>query len=50
MTVAAEKTESRNVETTRRMYAAVPAGDAETVMANIDPDIEVTYYGTDDVP
>ena len=43
-------TESRNVQTTRAMYAAVPAGDAETVMANIHPDIEMTYYGTDDVP
>ncbi|HVE25912.1 MAG TPA: nuclear transport factor 2 family protein [Sporichthya sp.] len=43
-------TESLNVRTTRTMYAAVPAGDAETVMANIHPDIEVTYYGTADVP
>ncbi|MBA3744796.1 nuclear transport factor 2 family protein [Sporichthya sp.] len=43
-------TESINVQTTRRMYAAVPAGDAETVMANIHADIEVTYYGTADVP
>ncbi len=51
MTVSAEKkSESRNVQTTRRMYAAVPAGDAETVMANIHPEIEMTYYGTDDVP
>lgn len=43
-------TESLNVATTRKMYAAVPAGDAETVMANIHADIEVTYYGTDVVP
>jgi ketosteroid isomerase-like protein len=32
------------------MYAAVPAGDAETVMANIHPDIRTYYYGTDVVP
>lgn len=43
-------TESINVQTTRRMYAAVPAGDAETVMANIHADIETTYYGTADIP
>ena len=39
-------TESLNVATARKMYAAVPAGDAETVMANIHADIEVTYCGT----
>ncbi len=47
---APTSTESLNVRTTRTMYAAVPAGDAETVMANIHPDIETYYYGTDDVP
>lgn len=47
---ADSKVESRNVATTRKMYAAVPAGDAETVMANIHPEIEMTYYGTDDIP
>lgn len=43
-------TESVNVQTTRKMYQAVPAGDAETVMANIHPDISTYYYGTDVVP
>ena len=43
-------TDSINVTTTKKMYAAVPAADAETVMANIDPEVHVTYYGTDDIP
>lgn len=43
-------TDSVNVATTKKMYEAVPAADAETVLANIDPEVHVTYYGTDDIP
>lgn len=42
--------DSPNMVCTKKMYAAVPAGDAETVMANIDPEVHVTYYGNSDIP
>ncbi len=42
--------ESRNVEVTRALYRAVPAGDAETVFACMHPDVEITYYGTEAIP
>lgn len=41
---------SRNIENTRRIYEAVPAGDAETVFALLDPEIVIRYYGTDVIP
>lgn len=44
------KPDSRNVATTKALYAAVPAGDAATVFANVDPEIHVTYYGTEEIP
>jgi len=42
--------ESRNVQVTRALYRAVPAGDAETVVACMHPEVEITYYGTDAIP
>lgn len=42
--------DSQNVRVTRAMYRAVPAGDAETVLAHMHPDVEITYYGTDAIP
>ena len=39
-----------NVENTKKIYAAVPAGDAETVFALLDPEITIRYYGTDVIP
>ncbi|MEO1061444.1 MAG: cytochrome P450 [Actinomycetota bacterium] len=46
----AAMTDSPNVALTRRMYEAVPAGDAETVFAGMHPDVEITYYGSDVIP
>jgi ketosteroid isomerase-like protein len=43
-------TESRNIETTKTIYAAVPAGDLETALAHFDPDVRITYYGTEKIP
>jgi uncharacterized protein len=40
----------RNIETTRRIYEAVPAGDAETVFALLDPEIVIRYYGVPEIP
>lgn len=42
--------ESANVQVTRSMYRAVPAGDAETVFAGMHPDVEITYYGNEAIP
>lgn len=43
-------TEERNVETTKAIYAAIPAGDLEGALALLDPEIRITYYGTDAIP
>jgi ketosteroid isomerase-like protein len=43
-------TEERNIATTKLMYEAVPKGDAETVFANLDPEIRIIYYGDDTIP
>jgi ketosteroid isomerase-like protein len=40
----------RNIATTKLMYDAVPRGDAETVFANVDPEIRVVYYGDEHIP
>lgn len=40
----------RNIATTKKMYDAVPKGDAETVFANLDPDIRIIYYGDEHIP
>lgn len=42
--------DSPQVALTRRMYEAVPAGDAATVFAGMHPEVEITYYGTDIIP
>jgi ketosteroid isomerase-like protein len=39
-----------NIENTKRIYAAVPIGDAETVFRFLDPEIVIRYYGVDDIP
>jgi len=43
-------TEARNIEATKAIYAAVPAGDLDTALAHMDPEIRITYYGTDAIP
>lgn len=40
----------RNIETTKKMYEAVPNGDTDTVFANLDPEIRIVYYGDDTIP
>ncbi|CAM4345433.1 Ketosteroid isomerase-related protein [Mycobacterium basiliense] len=42
--------ESRNIETTKAIYAAVPAGDLQAALQHLDPDIRITYYGTEEIP
>lgn len=39
-----------NIENTEKIYAAVPAGDADTVFALLDPEVVITYYGNDAIP
>ncbi|CAM3110210.1 polyketide cyclase [Mycobacterium intermedium] len=41
---------SRNIEATRAIYAAVPAGDVDTVLKHLDPEVRITYYGTEQIP
>ena len=43
-------TESRNIEATKAIYAAVPAGDVDTAMRLLDPEVRITYYGTEAIP
>jgi len=40
----------RNIATTQAIYEAVPKGDAETVFANVDPEIHIIYYGDESIP
>lgn len=42
--------EQRNIENTRAIYTAVPAGDVETAVSLLDPEIRITYYGSDAIP
>ncbi len=42
--------EARNVAATKAIYAAVPAGDLDTALAHLDPEVRITYYGTDAIP
>ena len=42
--------ESRNVEATKAIYAAIPAGDLQTALDLLDPDVRITYYGVDAIP
>lgn len=48
--MSAETQQSLNVITTKRIYEAVPVGDAETVFALLDPDVVISYYGTEEIP
>lgn len=48
MSVASK--ESRNILATKAIYAAVPAGDLQTALDFLDPDIRITYYGADEIP
>jgi ketosteroid isomerase-like protein len=40
----------RNVAATKAVYAAVPAGDLQGALAHLDPEVRITYYGTDGIP
>lgn len=42
--------ESRNIEATKAIYAAIPAGDLQTALDLLDPDVHITYYGVDAIP
>lgn len=42
--------ESRNIEATKAIYAAVPAGDLDIALEHLDPDVRITYYGTEEIP
>jgi len=46
----ARNTEARNIEATKAIYAAVPAGDLDTALQYMDPDVRITYYGTETIP
>ncbi|MDP7728003.1 MULTISPECIES: nuclear transport factor 2 family protein [Mycobacterium] len=41
---------SRNIAATEAIYRAVPIGDLPTVLAHLDPDVRITYYGTERIP
>ena len=43
-------TETANIAATEAIYAAVPAGDLETALSHLDPEIRITYYGSDSIP
>lgn len=49
MTVHDQTTEA-NVAATRRIYAAVPAGELEVVLGLLDPEVRIQYVGTPDIP
>ncbi len=42
--------EDLNIATTQAIYAAVPAGDLDAALSLLDPQIRITYYGTDAIP
>lgn len=42
--------EARNIAATRAIYQAVPTGDLPTVLANLDSEVRITYYGTETIP
>lgn len=43
-------TERLNIENTKAIYTAVPAGDLEAAMSRLDPEIRITYYGSEAIP
>ncbi|MCV7230104.1 nuclear transport factor 2 family protein [Mycolicibacterium komossense] len=42
--------EERNIAATKIVYAAIPRGDLDTAVRQMDPDIRITYYGTPAIP
>ena len=42
--------EARNIEATKAIYAAVPAGDLQTALDLMDPEVRITYYGVPAIP
>lgn len=42
--------ETRNIEATKAIYAAVPAGDLQTALDLLDPEVRITYYGVEAIP
>lgn len=42
--------EARNIEATQSIYTAIPAGDLDAALAHLDPDVRITYYGTEKIP
>lgn len=42
--------ELRNIEATKAIYTTVPAGDLETALRYLDPEVRITYYGTEKIP
>lgn len=42
--------ESRNIVATKAIYAAVPAGDLQTALDHLDPEVRITYYGVPEIP
>lgn len=42
--------ESGNIAATRAIYAAVPAGDLDTALNHMDPEVRITYYGSAAIP
>lgn len=49
-TATVTSTESRNIAATKAIYAAIPAGDLDGALAHLDPEIRITYQGTDAIP
>lgn len=43
-------TRDRNIAATKAIYAAVPAGDLPTALRYLDPEVRITYYGTETIP
>ncbi|KUH68033.1 polyketide cyclase [Mycolicibacterium novocastrense] len=42
--------EARNIAATKAIYTAVLAGDLNTALRHLDPDVRITYYGTEAIP
>ena len=42
--------EERNIEASKAIYAAIPAGDLDGALAFLDPEVRITYYGTEAIP
>jgi len=42
--------EAVNIAATKAIYEAIPAGDLQTALDLLDPEVRITYYGTEDIP